>query len=1625
MSLATPMQRLLEAINSALQERLPTADQQAVMAFATQLFEGQSVEDYQNREVSDLAAAVIGSWSFVQSFPQQQPKVRIFNPDYQKHGWQLNHTVVTLLCRNMPFITDSVRGELNRRNLSIHLINGTIFRCVRDAEQRLQTFLPARESSTVAGSECREEVLLTFEIGRSTDTSELAEIRRTLEQILAEVSTVVDDFQPMMTAAEQARHGLETVPTDKVLDRDEAIAFVDWMRNRFFTFLGYEYLRVDYGADLPRVERDEARSLGLLKARSSLGTIELQRALSQEASEIDVSRPLILGKSSVRSRVHRLAYPDYVAVRDYDDDGRVVGEHRFLGLYTSPVYTLSPTQIPVIRKKVAAVISRAGFDPVSHKGKDLAHVLDAFPRDELFQSSTDELYATTTAVNQIQERRQVRLFVRKDVSGRFFNCLVYLPRDIYRTELRIKIQQLLCQSLGAEESEFTTYFSESILTRTHFVLRATPGSSAAVDLNALEEEVIKVTMSWKEYLKQYLIEEFGEEQGTELVENYCDAFGPGYMDDFEPRAAINDIRQIALIESADGRSEHIAMSLYRRLGESGDSLHFRLFHMDNALSLSDVMPILENMGLRVETEHPYGVKRKDGRQIWIHEFGLTYRSGLSIDLQNIEEDFKQAFFRIWRGDAENDSFNKLIIGAQLGWRQIAMLRAYARYMKQIQFNFSSDYIAETLCNHLPITASIVAFFNARFQEGAAASREVVLEQQALDAVDQVENLSEDRILRHYLALIKATLRTNYFQTDAQGELKHYFSFKLAARSIPEIPQPAPMFEIFVYSPRVEGVHLRGGKVARGGLRWSDRQEDYRTEVLGLVKAQQVKNAVIVPTGAKGGFVAKHLPSGDRDAIQQEGIACYKIFIQGLLDITDNLVEGEVVPPAGVVRKDEDDIYLVVAADKGTATFSDIANGLAIDYGFWMGDAFASGGSAGYDHKKMGITARGAWVSVQRHFREMGTNIQETDFTVVGIGDMSGDVFGNGMLLSEHIQLVCAFNHLHIFVDPNPDAASSFQERKRLFELPRSSWEDYNAGLISSGGGIFRRSAKSIELTPEIQQRFDISESRMTPNDFLRAILKAPVDLLWNGGIGTYIKASQETHAEVGDKANDGLRVNGKDLRCKVIGEGGNLGVTQLGRIEFALNGGRSNTDFIDNAAGVDCSDHEVNIKILLNGVVDTGDMTGKQRDALLEEMTDSVAELVLDNNYRQTQAISIAEREALMRGGEYRRLMHAMETRGKLNRQLEFLPSEDLLNERRANLNLGLTRPELSVLVSYVKSDLKEKFIDDAIANDPYMYTAIETAFPGRLREGFSAQIADHRLRREIIATQLANDLVNNMGINFVSRIGSSTGVSYVDIAKAYIVSRDVFALPDLWQQIEDHDYRISAELQMDMMTQLMRLVRRGSRWFVRNRRGSIDPSREIADFRNEVTQLRTQLRELVRGTQKEHLESNYQDYLQQGVADSLAYDIAAAREIYPLLSIIEAARSLQAPVEQVASLYFALSEKLELDWFARQISDLKIDNYWQAMARESYRDDLEWQLRNLTVGAMRHICSKGDIEACIDRWIDQQKHLVERWHAMLTELHATETQEFAMISVAIRELLDLAQSTKYGEIGTADSECR
>ncbi len=1613
MSSGKRKENLLAELASRIDAAAGEGDRQSLHNLSSAFFWRFQPADLAGRSVDDLYACLDGLLRFIRQWPEDGPLVGIFNPEDDARSWDSRYTTLIVLCQGIPFCTASVRGELNRRNLGIHTVVSSNLPTRRAPGGELLEVLPIEQE---AQSTAALESLLFFEISRQSGPEELGELRATIVEILNEVAVVVRDFGAMSRrlrdVAGEVAHS-ECIPRHH---RNESIDFLHWLGDQHMILLGYEYLEVAPGTPHGRVTVNTERSLGLFRQLATSGVQDLEQDLVRLTPEQLREEQLSFSKSGKRSRVHRVSYPDCVAIRVFDSAGNIVGQHRFLGLHTSGVYTMDPELIPIVRRKVEHVMTLSNLHWSEHESRELRRVLDSFPRDELFLSATDELCATVNAVNAIQERRQTRLFVRKDVHGKFVNCLVYVPRDHYSTEQRGKIEAILIKAFNALELEFTAFFSESILVRVQFVLRVDSSVPLEFDTAALEAEIVQAMLAWPDRLALQLVQSFGAEQGEPLVRDFGEGFPPGYRDDFDPGMAASDIRHI--IDLMQGRG--LALDFYRR-GAGEDSLRLRLYHSDQSLPLSDVLPMLENLGLRVVTERPYAVRHRAGRLYWVQEFSMIYSLSHDIVLAEVKEEFEDAFVRIWNGEAENDCFNKLLLGTQLDWREIALLRAYARYLRQLQFPFSVEYVAETLASHLHITGAIVELFLTRFapdfegDDSFRKGREAEIEQRILQALEQVPNLGQDRIIRQFVRVVKATLRTNFFQLDGEGNLKSYISFKLRPSDIPDVPQPVPLYEIYVYSPRVEGVHLRGGKVARGGLRWSDRLEDFRTEVLGLVKAQQVKNAVIVPVGAKGGFVARQMREGmSRNEIQQEGIACYQLFIRALLDITDNRSEHGIVAPQCVVAKDDDDPYLVVAADKGTASFSDIANGIAAEYRFWLGDAFASGGSAGYDHKKMGITARGAWVSVQRHFREMDIDIQTTDFTVVGIGDMAGDVFGNGMLLSEHICLVAAFNHQHIFVDPNPDAGRSFAERTRLFGLPRSSWLDYNTELLSSGGGIFERSAKSITLSPEIRQRFDIDVAQVTPTELISYLLRARVDLLWNGGIGTYVKASDESHMEVGDKANDALRANGADLRCRVVGEGGNLGLTQLGRVEYCLAGGRCNTDFIDNAGGVDCSDHEVNIKILLNAVVARGELSPQDRNALLVEMTDSVSELVLQNNFRQAQAISLVEYQAESRATEYQRFIKDFADAGRLDRDLEFIPSDEEMLERRAQ-GKTLTRPELSVLVSYSKAALKEQLIDSQLQHDACLSGALHHAFPPRLVALYPKEVQEHRLRKEIVATQIANDMVNRMGLNFVLRQQKATGASVDDVACAYTAVMDIFRIPALWDRIEGLNHAVTSGAQMDMMLVLNGLVKRATRWFLRNRRRQLAPTTLIAQFREGVEQLSVEFPALLRGSTAEHYQGLRERYAQLGVDAEMARTVAGTHYIYRALGIVEAAQQDSAPLLDVAKVYFAIGEELQLDWFAGQILFAKIETEWQSMARDSYLEDLEWQQRTLARGALRYLNEDSDLVHCMRAWESREERLLSRWRQMLTELQAVAAPDFAMLAVANRELLDLAQSTARG----------
>jgi glutamate dehydrogenase len=1569
----------LRLIEADIDRRLAGEDTGLLKEFTRRFWARVPQEDLVARESEDAAGITLACWHLLLRRPPDASGVVVLNPDYERDGWETSHSVVQIVHSDMAFITDSVLMALTHHGLQTHHLQNVIFATERDAKGRLTAFSDA--------SDANREVLIYAEVDR-LDERQLKDLRERLTEILADVRSVVADFQSMrdrvMSLAEEAR-GME---------RDEAgesAAFLEWLLDNNFTFLGYREFEI--GRQIKQIKGSE---LGVMRGRRSASTREIS-SLSQAAREF-LLEPTVLAfsKSGTRSQVHRPAYPDYIAVKRFDDDGNVVGERGILGLYTSPVYTERPSRIPVLRQKVQRILERSQLDPAGFDGKVLMHVLATYPRDELFQSREDELLETVMDITHIHERRKIRLFVREDRYGLFYVCLVYMPREIYTTSLRIAVQEMLCRAFDAIDVEFNSYFSESILVRTQFIIRVDPDKRPQFDRGELEERIIDLTRDWSQEFHGALVQHFGEERGHHLARVYLQAFPVSYREAFGVRIAVYDVGHLEELSDEDD----LAIRFYRPPEVEPSQVHLKVFHKGEALELSSILPTLENLGFHVVGEHPYRIVCGRGNVLSIQDFELYYEAPL--DLVEIGDRFEDAFVRTWYGRLENDSFNRLVLAAGLDWKEVSLLRAYAHYMKQIRFGFSQQFMADTLVKHHRIARELVARFKHRFDPAEEESAGDGL-QQALEAV---ELLNEDRILRRYVELIDATLRTNYFQTEG-GEAKSYVSLKLSTRDVSELPEPRPAYEIFVYSAHMEGVHLRNGKIARGGLRWSDRHEDFRTEVLGLLKAQVVKNSVIVPTGAKGGFVVNQPQEGLSPAdIQRQGLECYRLFIRGLLDVTDNIVGGEIVKPADVRCWDDDDPYLVVAADKGTARFSDTANEIAEAYGFWLGDAFASGGSRGYDHKGMGITARGAWISVQRHFRERGIDVQRDAVSVLGIGDMSGDVFGNGMLLSSSIELVAAFNHLHVFIDPNPDPLASFKERQRLFALEQSSWQDYDQTLISKGGGVFSRSQKRVPISPEMRERFDIAAEALAPDELVKALLKSPVDLIWNGGIGTYVKASNESHAEVGDRANDQVRVDASELRCKVFGEGGNLGLTQLGRIEFNRKEGAVNTDFIDNSAGVDTSDHEVNIKILLNREVDAGELTMKQRNKILEEMTEPVAALVLKNNFRQAQSLSIAERHCRTRLQEYQRFIGRMESERGLGRALEGIPTDDEITER-AQLGQGLTRPELAVLLCYAKTHLKESLLTTEFRDDGRLAAEVALEFPEAIARRFGPGLSAHPLAGEIICTQVANDLVHHMGITFINHLNEFVGGMPLEVVRAYYAQAEIFDLRAQWAAIEALD--VPQELCLEMQLELVRLGRRATRWFLRHCRGDLDVQSLVDRFAAPVATLNREPDMLMGRLARERWSRAVDDYVEAGVPRPLAERATRAYSAAAALPVARATEDAAEKRDLSARIFVAVGLPLGLDWLSEQISGMGRQNLWQAMERDALLDDLTTQQASICARIVRQTASvEEDASACVDAWLEDNRTFAAAWRRVIEEAQRSTTQEFALYSMTSRKLADL-----------------
>ncbi len=1576
----------------------------AAERFVRQLYRWVPAEDLQERTADDLCGAALAQWNLMLHRRPGEAKVHVYNPVPERNGWSSPHTAVQIVTADMPFLVDSVTMQLGHGGHEIKLVIHPVIRVRRDGDGWLLDVVPQRDADASASAES----ILHIEVEREADPVLLGYLRDGVERVLAEVSAAVEDWQPMRERAVALAEELAAMP-DPEGERDlaETATFLRWLAEDHFTFLGYREYELDRDRRPIGLEAIPGSGLGILRRPPRTPFKPLGE---KTLALLDEPRALVLTKANSRSTVHRPSYLDYVAIKRVDGAGRVVGEYRFLGLYTTDAYREHARDIPTLRGKVGHVLERAGFPADSHDAKALTEIIESYPRDALFQIASEELFEVAMGILGLGERARVRLFARSDALERYVACVVCIPRDRFNTDNRERVAAMLVEAFSGTHVDWTVLLSESLNARVHYVVHG-GRMSPDIDLTALQARIATVTRAWSDDLRDALVEQVGEERAAVLHRRYEQAFPPAYRDDWPAAEALVDIPEI---ERLAQRREPVIRLYSPAEGQPG-ALRCKLYST-SGVTLSSILPRFEHMGSRVSDERPYAIAPADSPPVWIYDFGLECPAE---DLDAVRDRFEQVFLAVWRGELEDDGLNGLVFGAELDARQITVMRAIARYLRQAGIPFSDAYMVRTLIAHPGIVVLLIRLFAARL-DPATADAELAEElgAQAEQAIDAVQSLDEDRILRAFLSVVRSILRTNHFRRDAHGAPAGYLSVKLDPEGIPILPLPRPRFEIFVYSPRVEGVHLRGGRVARGGLRWSDRREDFRTEILGLMKAQMVKNALIVPVGSKGGFVVKQPPADPgREAQQAEAIACYRTFLSGLLDLTDNIVAGEVVPPAGVVRYDDDDPYLVVAADKGTASFSDIANEISAQYGFWLGDAFASGGSCGYDHKAMGITARGAWESVKRHFRELGTDIQTTPFTVVGIGDMSGDVFGNGMLLSGQIRLLAAFNHAHVFLDPDPDPERSFAERQRLFGLERSSWADYQPGLISPGGGVFPRTAKSIPISAEVRRALGIDRSECSPTELIRDLLRAPVDLLWNGGIGTYVKATEEAQADAGDKANDALRVDARELRCRVVGEGGNLGFTQPARIEYTAGGGRMNTDAIDNVAGVNCSDHEVNIKILLGALLDDGDITLEQRNALLVEMTDAVADRVLYDSYTQTQALSLASAQAAPMLDVHGRLLRRLEQVAGLNRALEHLPSDEVLAERR-QAGRGLLAPELAVMMAYCKIHLHAQLLEADLPEDAYLaFDDLRRYFPPPLPDRYGPEMNAHRLRREIIATVVANQLVDRAGTTFAFRLQEETGASAASLARAFAVAREVCGMRELWEAVEALDNRVPAKLQLSMLVDGRRLVERATRWLLRAHPGKIDIAFTVRYFSESARLLESSLPEVLSGTDRASFDERAAELAAGGVPDALARRVAGLPATLAVFDVVEVAERLGRDPEVVMRAYFEIGARLELDWLRDRIIELPRANRWQALARAALRDDLLSLMRVLTREVLEFGNSTMGAHEAIEAWMLTHATGVARAQKMLAEIRSSRAFDTTTLPVALREVRNLTRAAPQGGV--------
>jgi len=1549
-------------------------------------------------------------WEYIHNSKDGAPrKVRVFNPVESTDNWESNRTIVELNTTDSPFILDSVTAELTKLGYNIYAVMHPVISIDRNDNGDISNI------TNSGNSDKNLESVMHIQISYIADITAHRDIERNILNILAFVSFAVNDWQAIRGKTAELIKNVDK--NSSQFDKEyvnEVKDFLNWILENNFIFLGYQ--EYGFASNVKSSECSisvvDGSELGIFRADnisakpSGLKCISADNVLHQDNDVL-----LEITKSNNKSIIHRPVSMDYVGIKHFDKDNNLIGESRILGLFTSSVYYQSAMTIPIIRKKIDTIVKRSGLTADSHSSKALLTVLESYPRDEMLQVKESDLFNISMGMAELAERPRTKLFVRKDRFSRFMSCLVFVPKEQFNTNLRENIQNVLEESFNGDATDYYTQVTESPLARIHVIVSLSENSSDKINITEIERRLVEITNSWNDELRNTLISNTGERKGEELFTDYSNAFPEVFKNSYHFGGTYCDIKKI---EESYAR-DTLTIDIYHLEKDPNNIYQLKIYQPTKKVILSEILPILENMGFDAIDERTFFIEpkhHKDGT--WVHHFALRIGDSLlskeeldSLALKAIKDDFETALYKIWHEETENDALNKLILIAGLTWRDVEMLRAYSKYIRQTDFTYSLDYMLEALSLHPKITKLLLNLFNARFDPSLAKSDSVISQSKISAEIDKslsmVSNVAEDRVIRQFYETILCTLRTNFFQTDDNDDHKPYISYKLDSQQVPNLPLPRMHVEVFVYSRDIEGIHLRGGKVARGGLRWSDRIEDFRTEVLGLVKAQMVKNSVIVPVGSKGGFVVKYPDNSSREAWLEQGKDCYKIFLSGLLDITDNIVDGKVVAPKEVVRQDKDDPYLVVAADKGTATFSDIANELAIDYGFWLDDAFASGGSVGYDHKKMGITAKGAWVSVKRHFMEMGIDCQEEDFTCVGIGDMSGDVFGNGMLLSEHIKLVGAFNHMHIFVDPNPDSSISFKERKRLFELPRSTWLDYNNDLISKGGGIFDRTSKTITISKEMAEIFGIEESSISPDELIKKMLSSHVDLLWNGGIGTYVKSEIESHEFVGDKANDILRIDAKELNCKVIGEGGNLGFTQRSRIEASANGVRINTDAIDNSAGVDCSDHEVNIKIALQDAVSKESITIEERNSILEEMTDQVAQLVLRDNELQTQAITIAELEGVSVLEQKNRLMNFLTDEGLLDRRIEFLPDEENISHNQS-VGRGLTRPEISVLLAYSKMSVYNDLIASNMPDDKYFTKYLESYFPTRMQKDFPDEISNHQLKREIITTCVSNEIVNRMGSTFFHRMKENTGMKGCDVVRSYAVARDLFDIDNLWSEIESLDGKIDLEVQINLYLEIRNLISHIISWFLRNGEQPINAADIIEEYSDGINELKKSLDDVMSKVLKNARDVCFGKYKKIGLPEHISKEISNLEALSSACDIVSVARTNNLSVELVGKIYFEMGFRFNFGWLRLTAYKLMSDSHWDNLSLKTIIESLFDQQMMITAEISKEAsCSNDECSNAIEFWYSNNVKNIERYDKFITDIKSHDTIKQSMLTVAIQ----------------------